>query len=140
MPIPRPVPLKNRSIQVFCAFAPEAELGPIFPKTRKGDVAHVKPPAESLRRVEEAARPAWVVFPKYKEGATSMLQRLPKGLSFLKLAHSSFNYDLQGARGFHGTTDLIRRCVTFHLEFDDLQQAVDRLEAVAADAIPELEV
>jgi HprK-related kinase A len=132
-PIPRPIPLKNQSISVFRRFVPEAELGPTFPKTRKGAVAHVKPPVNSLERVGEPARPAWVVFPRYRERATALLQDTPKGLSFLKLANSSFNYELQGARGFKGTSDLIGSCATFSLEFDDLQEAVDQLEILAFD-------
>lgn len=131
-PIPRPIPLKNQSIAVFRVFAPEAELGPIFPKTRKGDVSHIKPPLDSLRRSGEPARPAWIVFPRYQPGSSAELQDSPKGLSFLKLAHSSFNYELQGARGFKGAADLVNRCVTFHLEFDDLQGAVDRLDALVS--------
>jgi HprK-related kinase A len=134
-PIPRPIPLKNESISIFSAFAPDAGLGPVFPKTRKGDVAHVKPPADSLRRVGETARPAWIVFPRYKQGVTTNLGESPKGMSFLKLAHSSFNYELQGARGFRGAADLIDRCATLYLEFSDLQQAVDRLTVLGDVAL-----
>ena len=135
-PIPRPIPLKNQSISVFRRFAPKAELGPTFYKTRKGEVAHVKPPVDSMQRAGEVARPAWVVFPKYRERATAHLQDCPKGFSFLKLANSSFNYELQGARGFKGASDLLRSCATFTLEFDGLQEGVDQLETLVANGAP----
>ncbi len=48
LPIPRPMPLKNESIGVIRAFLPEAILGPEIPGTRKGTVAHVRPPASSF--------------------------------------------------------------------------------------------
>src|SRR4029079_4735133 len=46
--IPRPMPLKNEAIEVIRAFAPDAELGPTIPNTRKGTIAHVKPPSDSI--------------------------------------------------------------------------------------------
>ena len=62
-PLPRVVPLKNRSIAVIRDYLPEAFLGPVFKKTRKGDVAHLRPPRESIERQSEPTRPAGSCFP-----------------------------------------------------------------------------
>ena len=40
-PLPRPTPLKNESIAVIRDFSAQAVLGPTYPKTRKGTVAHL---------------------------------------------------------------------------------------------------
>jgi hypothetical protein len=44
------VALKNESIGVIRAFAPQALLGPDFPKTRKGTVAHLAASAMAVAR------------------------------------------------------------------------------------------
>ena len=38
LPLPRPIALKNESIDVIRAFAPDAYIGPSIPNTRKGTV------------------------------------------------------------------------------------------------------
>ncbi len=122
-PIPRPIPLKNESIDIIRDYSAEAVLGPTFAKTRKGDVAHLRPSSHSLH-ANKPARPAWIVFPQYTAGAEELLHPFAKGRAFLKLSGNSFNYRLQGARGFTAVADVIDECDTWHLEFGDLDKAV----------------
>lgn len=65
LPLPRVIPLKNESIEVIREFSSEAVMGPLFPKTRKGDVVHVAPTTESVERQHEGAKPAWILFPRF---------------------------------------------------------------------------
>src|SRR5207248_6484259 len=69
LPFARPIPLKNVSIAVIRAFEPGAYIGPVFPTTRKGDVAHVGVPAESVHRGREPAQIDAIVFPDFQAGA-----------------------------------------------------------------------
>ena len=124
-PLPKAIPLKNDAIDVIRDYLPEALLGPRFPGTRKGTVAHVKPPQKSLMRQTEPARPAWIVFPKYRAGASSQLEPIAKSVAFTRLAHNSFNYHLQGERGFRTLVTLIRQCDCYSFEYSDLDEAVD---------------
>jgi HprK-related kinase A len=132
-PIPRPIPLKNESINVIGAYSDDVFVGPVFPNTRKGDVAHVRPSEQSLLHAHEFARPAWVVFPQYKRDADDALRAFAKGRAFLKLSGNSFNYRLQGARGFEAVADVIDSCSTWYLEFSDLDKAVALLETLLED-------
>ncbi len=127
-PLPRPIPLKNRSIPVIRAFSPEAELGPLFPKTRKGDVAHLRPPGDSRQRQHETARPAWIVFPRFRVGAKMRLAALPDSLAFARLSQNSFNYRLLGASGFQALETLIRGCHCWSADFGELDAMVTALD------------
>jgi HprK-related kinase A len=135
--MPRPIPLKNESIELIRSYDSSAVLGPVYPKTRKGDVAHLKPSDMSMTD-KRPVRPAWVVFPQYTEDGCNRLVDYPKGLSFLKLSGNSFNYRLQGLRGFRAVADIVDDCSTHLLEFSRLERAVDALteltEAVEAPA------
>lgn len=125
--LPRVIPLKNASIAVIRDFSSDATIGPTFPKTRKGDVAHLAPSAESQRRWAETAKPSLLLFPKYTAGADSDLSILNAAEAFLKLAGNSFNYRLQGARGFRALTTLAKRCTAYTLTYSDLDDAIERI-------------
>jgi HprK-related kinase A len=127
-PLPRAVPLKNRSIEVIRRFAPDAYLGPVFEKTRKGTVAHMRPPADSLARQQEPARPRWIVFPRFQADTALTLSPVDKALAFTRLAHNSFNYRLLGLQGFRTLIDLIRRCDCYSLRYSDLDAAIGALD------------
>jgi HprK-related kinase A len=131
-PLPRPLPLKNRSIDVIRDFAPDAELGPSFHGTRKGTVAHLVSPALSVMRSAVTVPPGWLVFPRYKAGVPLRLSPIPKQQAFLKLANNSFNYQLLGLRGFEGVTRLVRDCDCYILTYSNLDEAIDALNRLAA--------
>lgn len=135
IPLPRPMPLKNESIDVLRRFAPNAVLGPEIPGTRKGTVAHVKPPADSVVLGDEAATPAFIVFPRWQQGARLSLVELPPSEGFMQLATHAFNYEALGQQGFETVRDLVRRCRCFQLVYSDLAEALVNLNRlVDADA------
>ncbi len=129
-PLPRPIPLKNRSIEIIQALFPDAVLGPEFPKTRKGTVAHLKPSAESLKRAADPATPAWIVFPRFCEGARTELTPVPAAYAFLKLATNAFNYEILGAEGFLRVGRLIRRCRYYNFTYGLLKDAFDVFDSL----------
>ena len=137
VPIPRPVALKNESIDVFRAFAPSAHVGPSIPGTRKGTVAHVKAPADSIRRQADVAPPRWVVFPKWSSGSSLKLKALSKSEGFMMLAMNAFNYDLLGEAAYDTVATLVKRSDCYNLEYSDLEEAVSRIEelAVTVDSV-----
>ncbi|MDS4022072.1 MAG: HprK-related kinase A [Candidatus Competibacter sp.] len=131
-PFPRLIALKNESIAVIRDFAPDAVLGPEYPKTRKGTVCHLRPPAESVARDQEPAKPRWIVFPRFRKGASLSLQPMERTEAFVTLSGHSFNYDLIGLRGFKALTGLIDSCDCYRFEYGgDLEQAVAQLNALA---------
>ena len=131
-PFPRLIPLKNESIAVIRDFAPDAVMGPEYPKTRKGTVCHVRPPTDSIERDQELAKPRWIVFPKYRKGASMNLRPIEKTQAFVTLSGHSFNYDLIGLRGFQTLANLIDACDCYTFEYGgDLEQAVAQLNALA---------
>jgi hypothetical protein len=124
LPMPRAVALKNASIEIIRAFAPDAVLGPEFPKTRKGRVAHLAPNEAAAAGRGVAAAPALVVFPQYTPGATAQAECFPKARAFAKLSVNSFNYELLGPAGFDAVGALITRCDCYRLAFGDLDAAI----------------
>ncbi|MEO5365887.1 MAG: HprK-related kinase A [Magnetococcus sp. WYHC-3] len=132
-PLARPVALKNASIPALTHFAPAAPLGPPFPRTRKGTVAHLPPDAASVAAMHRPARPAWVVAPAFAAGQTLRWQEVRERERFLLLAGHAFNYEVHGAEGFAVVADLMTRCRFARLNHGDLASAVTAVEDFTHD-------
>lgn len=124
LPMLRPVALKNASIDVIRAFAPEAVMGPRFPKTHKGTVAHLAPLAEHVEARHRPASPALVIFPRFDASAGVELEAVPRARAFARLAVNSFNYDALGPDGFDALTALVQASTCWTLRYGDLEGAV----------------
>jgi HprK-related kinase A len=134
LPFARPVALKNESIAVMRAFGPDGTFGPVFPKTRKGNVVHFRVPEESVVRGSESARVSAIVFPDFQAGSESLIRPLPKATAFLKLAGNSFNYEIVGEKGFRALLAIVRRCDSYVLRYGDLSSAHAALSDIHARA------
>lgn len=131
IPVPRPMPLKNESIEVMRRFAPEAILGPLIPNTRKGTIAHVRPPRASVEAASSPASARWIVFPRWRPNTALSLVEVPRMEGFMRLATNAFNYDLLGAAGFETVRDIVDGARCFRLAYSDLAEAVAALTAMA---------
>lgn len=130
--VPRPVSLKNESIQVIRGFSRAATLGAIVHNTTKGSVAHMKPPAESVRDALRPALPAWIVFPRYAAGSAAQWSPLPKAEAFMQLVDNAFNYDVHGRRGFETLARVVDAASCCQFSYSRLDEAIPRFAALTA--------
>lgn len=130
VPIPRPMALKNESIDVVRQFSPDAFIGPITRNTRKGDVAHLRPPASSISASDQTAKARWIVFPRWAPDSECVLTELSKYEAFMMLATNAFNYELLGESGYDTVSKLVESADCFDLVYSDLGVAVGALTDV----------
>lgn len=130
-PLPRPVSLKNASIDVIGSFAPEVRFGDVVHETVKGRVAHARPPADAVDKAHLPALPAWVVLPRYETGATAQLEPLSRARAFMALVDNAFNYNVHARAGFAAFADLIDRCECHQFSYSSLPEAVTVFDNLA---------
>ncbi|OQW87853.1 MAG: HprK-related kinase A [Rhodoferax ferrireducens] len=134
-PLVRPVSLKNQSLQVIQTFAPESILNQVTHDTSKGSVSHMKVPVNHVRRMNEFAKPRWVVFPKYLSNAPARLSSRPKANSMLELGRNSFNYTVHGQTGFELLADVVSNSDCYDFSYSQLDDAVAVFDDLAANAV-----
>lgn len=134
VPIPRPTPLKNESIAVIRHFDARVFIGPLFEKTRKGTIGHLRAPTASVDSLKQSAAPAWIVFPQYQNQAEVLLEPLSKSAAFLKLASNSFNYTLLGATSFNLVKTMITNCDCYNLSYSNLDDVIAQLYVLSDNA------
>ena len=130
VPMPRPVGLKNQSIDVVREFLPDAVIGPVCHDTRKGTVAHMAASAGDSRN-REAATPAWVVFPKYIANSDPVIKPHPKAHAMVHLANNTFNYNVAGLKGFRLLANIIDETDVYDFSYSRLHDAVTSFEQLA---------
>jgi HprK-related kinase A len=123
----RPLALKNESIDVIARFAPDAVIGPRFPNTHKGTVAHLAPQAAHWDARHVPATPALVVFPRFDQAASVDLQPVARARAFARLAVNSFNYHATGPDGFEALVRVVQQSGCWQLRYGDLEGAVAAL-------------
>jgi HprK-related kinase A len=123
-PSPRAISLKNQSIALIAERFPDAVMGPVAHDTQKGNVAHLRPSADSVAMATHPARVDWIVFPQYEAGARLSVQAHPKGDALIALASNSFNQHVHGRQGFHAMADMVQSCGVFDLHYSQLDDAL----------------
>lgn len=130
-PLPRPVSLKNHSIDVIRAFSPDAFINRASHDTLKGTVAHMRPLRDSVRRQHEPARPGWVIFPQWTEGAPTLLLERSRAQTFMFLAQNAFNYSHLGADGFRVGSEMIDQVDCYDFSYSQLDEAIATFDRLA---------
>ena len=130
-PCTRPINLKNQSIDVINNYIDNAVFSTIAKDTHKGTVALLKPPTDSVKRIQEPAPAKHIVFPKYKAGAKAVLTPIPDKLAaFKELIEHSFNYHVLGETAFKQCAKLLKDvdCYEFvYSDFEDAKQIFNEL-------------
>lgn len=123
VPNPRPVSLKNESIEVIRRYAPQARFGSRVEETSKGVVAHFAAPSDSVVAASRRAIPGWIVSPRHQPGAPARLHPLERARGFMHLIENAFNYDVFGREGFDVLAGVIDRCPCFEFTYSRVEDA-----------------
>ncbi len=134
LPLGRPISLKNASIELMRAFAPESVMNAISHETHKGSVTHMRVPCAQVARLDETARPRWVVFPRWVEGVAAQLTPRSRAQSLIELGRNAFNYLVLGEEGFQVLGDVVDGCDCFDFRYSRLDDAVAVFDELAAKA------
>jgi HprK-related kinase A len=123
-PVPRPISLKNRSVDVIGERFPDVRFGPLLTDTEGATARHAAPPAASVARQDERARVAWVVMPNWLQGAPLVFESTSRGRMLAHITDSSFNYNLLGGAGFARLAEIVEQSICAKLTYGSLDDAL----------------
>ena len=127
---PRPISLKNESIDIIAEAGGAGRLSRKYEGTIKGTLAYLRTEGPSLEEMEQACVPALVIFPSFKSGASLKVEPMEKSEAFMRLIDNAVNYLLLGRTAFLTLTSVVERCGIYHLEYGDSDEAIATLEAL----------
>jgi HprK-related kinase A len=127
-PYPRPISLKNESIEMIARRVPGACFSRRFDDTTKGTVAFMRAPPDAIARADIPAGPLIVVFPRYAGGAPVEIAPVEKAQAFMRLVDHSSNYLTLLETGFETLASLVEACDHYVLTYGALDDAVSVIE------------
>lgn len=129
-PAPRPVSLKNKSIEIIKDFTQNASWGQRVKGTTKGDIEHMRAPENSVFKQTTAAYATHLVFPHYKSGSKKTITPLSKGRAAMKVIENSFNFNILGQQGFETISKLIDSLECYDFTYPDLDHALSGIDQI----------
>jgi HprK-related kinase A len=128
---PRAISLKNEAIDVMAAEVGEDQLGPVLTGTPKGTIRHLRPNARALAAMDEPARPALLLFPRF--GLAQDLRGVGGAEVFVRLTQASTNYVAMGEAGFKALANLIAEVPACAIDYPDTASAIALVERLWAE-------
>lgn len=123
IPLARPICLKNEAIGLLRSWDPTVVMTPSAEVRRKGLLCHMPPPPASVRRMEEPATPAALIFLNFQAGAAVLMEEVPKAEAMKRAMACSFNYKVLGRAGFDRLAQLVDTCACRQLTYGNLADA-----------------
>ncbi|HTG38001.1 HprK-related kinase A [Sphingomonas sp.] len=126
---PRLISLKNESVGVLQRALPGGRFGPEQRGTPKGDIRHLVPDCQAIERMDAAATPAHIVFPRF--GHAPAQRQVPPAETFVRLTQASTNYVALGERGFNALVRLVQGVPATAIDYPDAETALAQVEELA---------
>jgi HprK-related kinase A len=131
VPFPRPVSLKNDSIDIIEQKFPDMIMGRKSFDTTKGTVAHMRATKDSVARGDERVPIHWIVFPRYQRHSRTELTSKERGETLIETIENSFNYDLLGRVGFDALTQVVQGAACYRFQYSDIDEALQLFDSLA---------
>lgn len=129
-PFPRPISLKNESIEAMRRFAPADRFGPVMEGTVKGTIRHLLPPLDAIARMAEPAPLSVIVAPHFTPGARPQWRPMTRAETYVRLAASSTNHGVLGERGFEAVWQCLDRALAFDIIYGSSEDGLELFEAI----------
>ena len=132
-PFPRPISLKNEAIPAMEAELASNRFGPVMEGTPKGRIRHLRPTREALDRMDEPARSALILFPRF--GKARDVRPVGPAEAFMRLTQASTNYVALGEAGFMALTGLVQACPAVALDYPDAATAFELVDLLWSESV-----
>jgi HprK-related kinase A len=129
-PFPRAVSLKNQAVYVLEELVPGERFGPVLRATPKGTIRHLRPRAEAIARMGEAARPALILFPRFGVDLQPEVRPVGSAEVFVRLTQASTNYVALGEPAFTSLTRLVTSVPSHAIDYRDTETATELIESL----------
>ena len=129
IPLPRPISLKDKAIEVIAQRYPLAQMTVPVRETRKGSISYIRPPSVSVRDALVKVPISTIVFPQYQANSSLSVGAITAAASLARLMAGTFNVGLLGHEGFSSLASVVGSARSYTLQYGDLDAALDWIEA-----------
>lgn len=121
---PRPVSLKNQSIEVVKAFAGSESLSETFTDTPKGDIAYRRIRASDIAAADQSASAKVILFPEFVWGTAPQVTQIDLADAAMQLIASSPNYQVIGECAFTALMTMLKGARAFEIKYGNTEDSL----------------
>lgn len=121
---PRPVSLKNASIDVVKSFAGRDQVSATLHDTPKGSIAYRRPRPSDIEAMDRAAKPRLILFPTFVEGGVAESREIDLADAAMQLIASSPNYQVIGEAAFTGLMTMLEGMKAYEIEYGSTEDSL----------------
>lgn len=129
-PVPRPISLKNSSIDLIRANNADADLTQPVMDTHKGMIAYARAPTAAVVASAVSVPVGYVVFPKFDASVTLGYEPLSRATTLTELMGHTFNVELMGQEGFEALARSISAARCYAVEYPDLPSILHWVDTI----------
>jgi HprK-related kinase A len=129
-PLPRPISLKEQSIEIIASRMPGAVFGPEVISMDGRRTRHLAPPAPSVASSSETVTAAWIVVPRYLNGSQTEFEPVTHARMLAHLADSSYNYNALGVVGFDALARVVDGSSCHKLTYSNIDEALQLFDSL----------
>jgi HprK-related kinase A len=134
MPYPRPVSLKNASVDVVRELAGKDMLSKPLVGTPKGTVAYRRARASDIQAMHEEAIPRLLIFPTFKEKSSVTVSTVEPADAAMRLIAGSPNYQVVGREAFETTMAMMDGLNAFEIRYGNTADSVNLVQDLLGEA------
>jgi len=134
-PMPRPISLKRKSIDIVRSGFADAELSAPIHDTHKGSIAYVRPADAAVDAWAQTARIGYVIFPRYAQGADFTVETVPRAQALAELMSHTFNVGLLGRDGFQTLVNALAGAECYAVEYPDLASITSWIDSTCRNPV-----
>ena len=127
---PRPISLKNQSLQAVTEWDEGAIPQSVMIGTPKGSVGYLPPSRAAIEAASDPAMPAAIVFPGFGDDGPPSIEEMDKGRAFIILTACCVNYRELGEEGFAAMSALVAGTPIFRTAYADTASSVALIDSL----------
>jgi HprK-related kinase A len=124
-PYPRPISLKNESIDIIARNFPSVYLTEPISDTRKGSIAYARPDEFAVAASYRPAPIGHVIFPKFSTNGAFEFTPMSRAQTLSKLLENTFNVGILGQTGFVGLATSLLEAQCYAFSYGSLEEALE---------------
>jgi len=127
-PLPRPISLKNESIETMLSWAPDGLFSRVYENAPKGRMIYLQPPSGTLEETHPPARLSAIVFPNFNVQSAPQAERMRPAEAAVELMNASVNFDKLGVPAFDQIMTWANTVPAYRLTYPSLHAALALIE------------
>lgn len=131
---PRPVSLKDESIDIVTELTGRDWISDTYTGTPKGNIAYRRVRPRDIEQAQNPTPAKLLLFPVFMPGAPPHVKKLTPSETVLRLIPASTNYHLLGEHSFNALVKMANHSEAYEIQYGSTEQSLQIVKDLAAGA------